>query len=172
MTKIIGIDPGLAATGVAVVQGARGRIAGYSYGSIHTSSRLPMPDRLNHLFSKLLTVLTHDPPDLMVVEDVFSLEKFPTSGITLGKVSGVVLLAGCRVQVPILEIPVREAKKVLTGNGNATKMQLERSVRHHLHIDAPIRPYHSADAMALALIGLFRFEHPLYRVEPVAGDRM
>jgi crossover junction endodeoxyribonuclease RuvC len=124
MTKIIGIDPGLASTGVAVVQGTGTRIDGYSFGSIHTSSHRSLPERLNHIYSKLLAVLNDDIPDLMVVEDVFSLDKYPTSGITLGKVSGVVILAGCQVNVPVIEIPVREAKKILTGSGNATKMQL------------------------------------------------
>ena len=68
----------------------------------------------------------------MVVEDVFSLAKYPKSGITLGQVTGVVMLAGWQMGVSSVEIPVREAKQVLTGNGNASKMQLEESVRHRL----------------------------------------
>jgi crossover junction endodeoxyribonuclease RuvC len=163
MAKIIGIDPGLASTGVAVVQGTGTRVAGYSFGSIHTSSKSPLPNRLEIIFSKLLTVLESESPDLMVVEDVFSLEKYPASGITLGKVSGVILLAGCREKIPVMEIPVREAKKVLTGTGTATKGQLEKSVRHYLNLSTPIRPDHASDAMALALIGLFRSEHPIYK---------
>ena len=93
----------------------------------------------------------------MVVEDVFSAEKFPKAGITLGKVSGVVLLAGCKVDVPVTEVPVREAKQILTGNGNADKKQLELAVRHLLKLKTPIRPYHASDAMGLALLGLFRY---------------
>lgn len=92
----------------------------------------------------------------MVVEDVFSLEKYPKSGITLGKVTGAILLAGCQMKMPVVEIPVREAKKVLTGNGKASKVQLERAVRHFLNTNQPIKPHHASDAMALALIGLFR----------------
>ncbi len=92
----------------------------------------------------------------MVVEDVFSLEKYPKSGITLGKVTGAILLAGCEVKIPVIEIPVREAKKVLTGSGRASKVQLERAVRHFLNTDKPIKPHHASDALALALIGLFR----------------
>ncbi len=99
-------------------------------------------------------------------EDVFSLDKYPASGIILGKVSGVILLTGCQFDVPVIEIPVREAKQVLTGNGNASKAQLEKSVREFLNLSAPIRPSHAADAMALALIGLLRSEHML---RPAAG---
>ena len=95
----------------------------------------------------------------MVVEDIFSLDKYPKSGITLGKVCGVVLLAGCQAGVPSLEIPVREVKQVLTGNGNASKMQLETSVRNYLNLAIPIRPYHASDALALAMVGLFRSEN-------------
>jgi crossover junction endodeoxyribonuclease RuvC len=53
---------------------------------------------------------------------------------------------------------VREAKQVLTGNGNATKVQLEKAVRHQLSHDKPIRPLHASDAIGLALIGLYRFQ--------------
>ncbi len=158
MIKIIGIDPGLAATGIGIVRGAGLKVDGCSYGSINTAKNISLPTRLNQIFSKLLLVLNDEKPDLMVVEDVFSLEKYPKSGIILGKVAGVVLLAGSRVDIPVVEIPVREAKQVLTGNGNATKIQLEKSVRHVLNLTAPIRPYHASDALGLALIGLFRYE--------------
>ena len=94
----------------------------------------------------------------MVVEDVFSLQKYPKSGITLGKVTGVILLAGYQVNVPVTEIPVCEVKKILTGNGNAGKMQIEIAVRHFLNLTTPIRPYHASDALGLALIGLFRYQ--------------
>jgi len=158
MIKVIGIDPGLAATGIGLVRGTGLKIDGFSYGSITTSKNISLPTRLNQVFSKLILILKDEKPDLMVVEDVFSLEKYPKSGIILGKVSGVILLAGCRANVPSIEISVREAKQILTGNGNASKMQLEKAVRHLVNLTAPIRPYHASDAMSLALIGLFRYK--------------
>jgi crossover junction endodeoxyribonuclease RuvC len=54
-------------------------------------------------------------------------------------------------------VAVREAKQVLTGNGNASKQQLESSVRNRLGHDGPIRPFHASDALGLALIGLLRY---------------
>ena len=156
--KIIGIDPGLAATGVGVVRGKGHKIRSYAFGCIQTLPDIALPERLNKIFSELLLVLQDEKPDLMVVEDVFSLERYPKSGIMLGKVTGVILLAGCRADVPVIEIPVREAKQIITGNGNAGKAQLEKSVRHLLGLETPIRPFHASDAMALALIGLFRYQ--------------
>jgi crossover junction endodeoxyribonuclease RuvC len=97
----------------------------------------------------------------MVVEDTFSLQKYPKAGITLGKVTGVILLAGQQCNMPVMEIAVREAKQTLTGNGNACKVQLEKAVRHFLKLKTPIRPYHASDAIALALTGLFRYQDDL-----------
>ena len=154
--KTIGIDPGLAATGIGIVSGSGQEVRSHAYGGIRTSKHDPLPERLNQIYSKLTALLKEESPDQMVVEDVFSLEKYPASGITLGKVTGVILLAGCRAGVPVAAISVREAKQVLTGNGNASKIQLEKAVRHVLNISSPIRPSHASDALALALIGMFR----------------
>jgi len=154
--KIIGIDPGVAATGIGIVTGKGLQVAGYSFGSIHTPKNISMAHRLDQIFSKLVLVLQEEKPDFMVVEDAFSLQKYPKSGINLGKVTGVILLAGCRAGVPVDEISVREAKQILTGNGNASKSQLEKAVRHLLKAADPIKPDHASDAIALALIGLFR----------------
>ena len=159
MITVIGIDPGLSATGVGIVRGAGIKVDGFSFGSIQTSKNLPLANRLDQIFSNLVRILKDEKPDLMVVEDVFSIEKFPNAGISLGKVTGVILLAGCRLEIPVVEIPVRESKQVLTGNGNATKAQLEMAVRSLLNLAAPIRPYHASDAMGLALVGLFRHNH-------------
>lgn len=154
--KVLGVDPGLADTGIGVVYGHGLRVDGFAFGSISTSRDQVPSRRLEKIYSKLTQILQLEMPDLMVVEDVFSLEKYPKSGIMLGKVAGVILLAGCHINVPIKEIPVREAKQVLTGNGNASKSQLEKAVRHALKLERPIRPYHASDALGLALIGLFR----------------
>ena len=157
MIAIIGIDPGLAATGVGIIRGNGRHIAGYSFGSINTPKSNSLPNRLDQIYSRLLQTLNAEKPELMVVEDVFSLTKYPKSGITLGQVSGVVLLAGCQAGVSSVEVPVREAKQVLTGNGNASKIQLEAAVRQRLNHQAAIRPYHASDALGLALIGFYRY---------------
>lgn len=158
MIKIIGIDPGLSATGIGVVSGAGLKVVDFSFGTINTPKNMSLPHRLEEIFSKVRAVLKDEEPDLMIVEDVFSVAKFPKAGIVLGKVSGVLLLAGCQAGIPVAEIPVREAKQILTGNGNASKKQLEKAVRHLLNIQTPITPYHASDAMGLALLGLFRYE--------------
>ncbi|MDD2389794.1 MAG: crossover junction endodeoxyribonuclease RuvC [Desulfobacterales bacterium] len=159
MVTVIGIDPGLASTGIGIVSGEGLKIQSFSFGGISTPKDTPLAQRLDLIFSKLAHVLETVRPDLMVVEDVFSLDRYPKSGILLGKVTGVILLAGSRCNAPVIEVPAREAKQVLTGSGRADKRQLEKSVRHLLKLAMPIKPDHASDAMALALIGLFRYKH-------------
>lgn len=167
MVKIVGIDPGLAATGIGVVNGRGHRIEGYSFGCITTSSSTPLPQRLDRIFTRLRQLFASEPPDLVVVEAVFSLNEYPKSGISLGQVSGAVLLAVSHAGPDWIELPVREAKQILTGNGNATKVQLELAVRRRLEHADPIRPFHASDALGLAIIGFDR--HGSRRSLPASG---
>ncbi|PIE62318.1 MAG: crossover junction endodeoxyribonuclease [Desulfobacter postgatei] len=155
--KIIGIDPGLAGTGVGVIEGQDRHIAGYSFGSISTDTGESTPVRLEKIYRNAKSFLIEQQPDLVVIEDVYSLEKYPGSGIMLGKVSGVLILAAFKAGVQIRQVAVREVKKVISGNGSADKYQVERAVRNLLNHHEPIRPFHASDALGMALTGLFRY---------------
>ena len=147
MIKVLGIDPGLAATGIGIVSGRQFDVSTFSYGCIRTASKIPLADRLWQIYTKLTETVVAERPDIMVVEDVFFLNRIPTSALSLAKVTGVVLLVGSSNRVAVSEIPVREAKRNLTGNGNASKAQLEKAVRSRLALKDPIRPLHAADAL-------------------------
>ncbi len=157
MVKIAGIDPGLAGTGVALIHGDGTNIAGYSFGSINTDKQDSISLRLNIIYSKISDFFSEHTPNLVVIEDIFSLGKYPNSGITLAKVSGVLLLAAFKAGIKVEEIAVREAKKIVSGSGSADKHQVERSVRDILGHGEPIRPFHASDALALAVCGYYRF---------------
>jgi len=156
MIKVVGIDPGLAGTGIGVIHGNRKDILDYSFGSISTAAKDPLHFRLHFIYDKILRFLCDQKPDHVVIEDIYSFEKYPVSGILLGKVSGVLLVAAHKAGVDVEEISVREAKKIVCGNGGADKHQMERSVRHLLKHEDPIRPFHASDALGLALTGYYR----------------
>ncbi len=161
MVKIAGIDPGLAGTGVGVIHGDGVKVSGYSFGSIKTEKKDSIGLRLNIIYSKITEFLKEQTPDLVVIEDIFSLVKYPGSGISLAKVSGVLILASFKTGIEIEEIAVREVKKIISGSGSADKYQVEESVRAILGHDKPIRPFHASDALALALCGYYRFGRKL-----------
>lgn len=159
MIKVIGIDPGLAGTGIGIVQGDQRGILHYSFGVIETKAKDPIHSRLHRIYSRTLDLLDEQKPDYVIIEDIYSLEKFPESGIMLGKVSGVLLLAAHNSGLNMEEIPVREVKKIISGNGNADKYQMERAIRNQLNHDQPIRPFHASDALGLALTGYYRYKN-------------
>jgi crossover junction endodeoxyribonuclease RuvC len=155
--KVVGIDPGLAGTGIGVVEGDARAVIRYSFGCVATASTDSLAFRLDTIYTRISSFLSDQVPDLVVIEDIYSLDKYPGSGILLGKVSGVLLVAAFRAGVRVEEIAVREAKKIICGNGNADKFQMERSVRHFLNHPESIRPFHASDALGLAITGYFRY---------------
>ncbi|MBT3387505.1 MAG: crossover junction endodeoxyribonuclease RuvC [Desulfobacula sp.] len=161
LIKIVGIDPGLAGTGIGVIEGNRLEICKYSFGSIATDAKDTIPYRLHRIYSKTLALLCEVKPDVVVIEDIYSLDKYPKSGIMLGKVSGVLLLAAYKAGLNVEEIPVKEAKKIVSGNGSADKFQMERAVRNLLNHSDSIRPFHASDALGLAITGYYRYKREL-----------
>ena len=157
--KVLGIDPGLAGTGIGIIHGNHKEILAYAFGSISTKANEAVPYRLHKIYSKTLELINEQKPDIVIIEDIYSLAKYPGSGIMLGKVSGVIILAAHEAGLKIEEIPVREVKKIVSGNGNADKYQMERAMRHQLNHSTPIRPFHASDALGLALTGYYRHKN-------------
>ncbi len=160
---VIGIDPGIAATGMAVVQGRGFHVVSHHWEVVRTSSSASQGTRLDVIYRAASDLFRRYQPDLAIVEDVFLLDATPKSAFSISTVIGVLLLAATQSQVPVDRISVREAKQVLTGNGKASKDQLERAVRSILHLNQPVKPDHASDALGLALIGLLRCDDPLRR---------
>lgn len=154
--KIIGLDPGLASTGVGIIKGRPEKILSYGFGCIETSPKISHPYRLHKIFNEVSDIIKSEKPDLVVIEDAFSIPEFPKSGIILGKVIGTMMCACANLGVSVEEVQVRLAKQILTGNGRASKEQLERAVRAKLGHKQKIKPDHASDALALAYIGLTR----------------
>lgn len=163
MVKVIGIDPGLADTGVGVICGRRYEVSSYAFGTINTKPSMALPLRLDKLYTGLYNLFESEKPDLIVLEDVFSLQRYPKSGIALGQVTGITLLAAARLNITAKMVSVREAKKIIAGRGSASKQQLELAVRDYLKHKTKITPLHASDALCMALIGLFRYNENLNR---------
>jgi crossover junction endodeoxyribonuclease RuvC len=157
--KVLGIDPGLAGTGIGVIQGNHNKILAYAFGSISTKANETVSCRLHKIYSGILELINEQKPDIVIIEDIYSLVKYPKSGIILGKVSGVISLAAYEAGLKIEEIPVREVKKIISGNGDADKYQVEMAMRHQLNHSEPIRPFHASDALGLALTGYYRYKN-------------
>lgn len=142
MSAVIGIDPSLAATGVANEREA---------WTITTKSGDPA--RLQHIYQRIGataagTVLLGD-NGLAVVEDL------PThahgAGLT-GMAQGVVRLALLNCGLPFVTVPAATLKKYATGKGNATKADMRMAWFQRGGED--VRDDNQVDALWLRQIGL------------------
>lgn len=157
-TVIIGVDPGLSATGAAVLM-----IAGDKYEIIFaetkkTRSKDPVTERLAAIGSWFAQVLGEYKPVCVSVEEVFSHGRHPATAVNMGQARGVVLAACGAAGVEVMEYAARRVKQAITGSGAASKEQVQKMVRRHLDMDEFPGDEHAADAAALALCAAFKVE--------------
>lgn len=154
--KAIGIDPGLANTGFAIVDALSSGVRACTWGTIRTKMDCPITQRLALIYGRIRELISLWSPQLLIMEDVFVGYSSPKSAIQLGEVKGVIYLAAHVAQIEVMDIRPAEVKNALTGNGGAGKQQVAVCVKRILGLQEQARPHHASDALALALTGLFR----------------
>jgi crossover junction endodeoxyribonuclease RuvC len=152
---ILGIDPGISATGFGAIQCGHGAPSLLRCGAIHTSSRQHISRRLFQIHADLNDVIHALHPDLIAVENVFSLVRYPKAGILLGGVLGIIYLSVFQHNIPMTELTPREVKNALSGYGGADKSQMKAAVRKLLKVPG-IKSSHASDALAIALTAFYR----------------
>ena len=148
--RVLGVDPGLGRTGVAVVDGHTGALRLVHASCLPTPPGLPDAERL-HLLSQLITrVVAEHPPTFAAVERLF----FSTNRSTAMRVAearGVLLCALAAAGVPVVEYTPNEVKESVAGFGGARKPQVLRMTMQLLSVDSIDGPDDVADACAIAV---------------------
>jgi len=160
--RAIGVDPGLSKSGYAVIEVRAKEWAALEWSSFYTDPKDSNPERLRQIYRNFEKLLRKWNAQILILEDVYVLPKYPKAALRLGEVRGVLMLAAATENMAVLELKPTEVKMALTGNGRASKQQVERSVRKILMVDEKIESEHAADALALALVGLSRSGSPLW----------
>lgn len=161
--RILGIDPGLNLTGYGCVDLADAEPGVYveptlvEAGVFRLKTGAPMAHRLAQLHEDLCQVLDELQPHRMVVEQLYSHYQHVRTSILMGHARGVVLLAGQTRGVELDELAATEVKKAITGNGHASKRQMQLSVMAQCGLSEPPEPPDVADAIAIALCAARRF---------------
>lgn len=151
--KILGIDPGLANTGFAVLTHERGRSTALSGGVIKTPSGLPLPRRLAMLAADLEQLLDEYRPDGLALEELY-FGRNATSALAVGQARGVVLLCAGQRELPCASYTPQQIKQAVCGSGAADKAQVARMVAAQLGLGATPLPDHAADAFGAAVCHL------------------
>lgn len=148
--RILGIDPGLATTGFAVLEVQNRQKKLISVGVLRTSSKDPFPHRLEELYEDLQNIIREYSPDCCSIEQLF-FSKNVTTGIQVSHARGVIILALQKHAIPYTEFTPSALKLALTGDGSADKKAMQKMVMLELGLTAPPQPDDAADAVSLAL---------------------
>ncbi|MBS40321.1 MAG: crossover junction endodeoxyribonuclease RuvC [Rhodospirillales bacterium] len=147
--KLIGLDPGLRATGWGIIDTRGNNLTYIADGTVRIPARLGLAERLAVLFRELTAVLENYRPEEAAVEETF-VNKNPKTTLKLGQARGVVLLVPSMAGLPVGEYPANVIKKSLVGAGHAGKDQIKMMVEMLLP-NAVIDSSDSADALAVAV---------------------
>ncbi len=150
--KILGVDPGLKATGYGLIdhndhQDPKVIEAGF----VAPKQKDLIQNRLYKVYTLLDELLVQYQPDVLVLEKLFAHHKHPMTSSILGHVRGVICLLCAKRKIGLVECSVKRIRKAVTGNGNATKVQTRKFVSYKLGLDEKKLTLDASDALALAL---------------------
>jgi crossover junction endodeoxyribonuclease RuvC len=147
---ILGIDPGLRVTGYGLVALTTGRPVLREAGVLRMKSKGDLPERLLELFTSLAALLDETAPNHVAVEQLYAHYKHPRTAILMGHARGTILLAAAQRQLPVTNLASTLVKRTITGNGHASKLQVQRAVAMLCKLPKPPEPPDVADAIAIA----------------------
>jgi len=150
----MGVDPGTRLAGYAVLVVARGAVECRDMGVIVLPPDLPLPRRLARLSLEMSRLVERYAPAGVAVEQAIYAQNVRTA-LVLGQARGVVVGAAALAGAEVYEYSPREVKRAVTGNGAASKQQVQGMMRRLLALSRSPGA-DEADAAALAWCHLDR----------------
>jgi crossover junction endodeoxyribonuclease RuvC len=151
---ILGVDPGTLMTGFGIIEMNHNKYSLLTYNVVKNSSNQSMPIRLKNIYDQLCKIIDEYHPDEFAIETAFY-GKNVQSALKIGHARGVSILAAANYQIPTAEYSPREVKKAVTGNGAASKQQVQYMVKSQLRLKELPKYFDASDALAVALCHLF-----------------
>lgn len=161
--RILGLDPGLQVTGYAVLEARDGSPRVCEAGVIRSTEgreTTDMAQRLRSLYTGIVEVLEQFQPGVVVVEQLFAHYDHPRTAILMAHARGVLFLAGAQRDLPLVSYNATRIKKTITGNGRASKEQVQRTIQRELGLAKLPEPPDVADALAAALCHYYLVKLP------------
>jgi len=143
--RILGIDPGLGATGYGIVEDGEAT----EFGLITTTTRQSIDARLRSLGEGVEEVVQRTRPTHCALETLFFKSVGARSVIRSAEARGTIIYVLGRNRIPVTELTPATIKLSLTGSGRASKHQMNYMVKRLLSLDDRISE-HAADALAAA----------------------
>jgi crossover junction endodeoxyribonuclease RuvC len=153
MRVALGIDPGTAIVGYAIVKSKGNTLSLIACDVITTPAGMPLAQRLQEIYQRLSEIIATYRPTESAMEELFFAKNARTA-LTVGHARGAIMLALANGGLPIAEYTPRQVKQAVTGYGSADKVQVGEMVRILLNLPAVPRPDDAADAAAVAICHL------------------
>tara|TARA_B100000579_G_scaffold384408_1_gene354836 strand:+ start:354 stop:818 length:465 start_codon:yes stop_codon:yes gene_type:complete len=151
--RIIGIDPGLARVGYGIIDEIEGEKIMIDCGIIETYSSQREESRLLEISKDLSSIIEKWSPNSAAVEKFFFYRSSTT--ISVVQARGVIMMTLGKHNLSIQEFPPMQIKLAVTGYGHSDKDEVLKAVMHELNITSPPKPDDAADALAIALTGIY-----------------
>ena len=151
--KFVAVDPGYDRCGFMVGKLCKARLSILDYGYITTTPDEGLADRLLELGNDFDLLLKRYRPDYLFIEKIFFTVNKKT-GINIAKVIGLLEFLARRRGLAVLEISPNHIKKVVTGNGQARKEQVEYMIKQLFKQSFEFYIDDVADAFAIAYTGM------------------
>jgi crossover junction endodeoxyribonuclease RuvC len=149
---ILGIDPGLTITGYGVIEADKTKgVKLKEAGVIRTKAKDGISVRLEKIHKNILTIIKEHKPEVLVLEKLYSHYKHPVTSILMGHARGAVCLVAGASNVKLANFPSTRVKKAVTGNGQASKRQVQGMIQNLLGLKEKPHPMDVSDALACAL---------------------
>ncbi len=150
--RILGVDPGLGVTGYGVIEAQNREFRVLEAGVIKSSSKQILSQRLLLIYKSIRDIIREYRPANLVLEKLYSHYKHQMTAIAMAHARGVIVLtAGELPRIELVDYAAKRVKKALTGNGNASKLQVQRTVQSILNLKKPPAPFDVSDALALGI---------------------
>lgn len=158
---IIGIDPGTNVMGYGVLGILRGKPSVVAMGVLRLNRMEDHYMRLHRIHERVLGLVEQYLPDEFAIEAPF-FGKNVQSMLKLGRAQGVAMAAALSRDVPIAEYEPRKVKMAITGNGAASKEQVQEMLVRILKIPREnlLPELDATDALGVALCHFYESSRP------------
>lgn len=146
----MGIDPGIAIVGYGFLELKGNSYKVLEYGAITTMAKVPLPERLNAIYSEMNELIEKYKPEDIAFEELFFNKNVKTA-ITVAEARGVEVLSAKKSGAGLYEYTPLQVKQALVGYGRATKSQVQEMVKMILNLKEVPKPDDVADALAIAI---------------------
>ncbi|MEK7209075.1 MAG: crossover junction endodeoxyribonuclease RuvC [Patescibacteria group bacterium] len=154
--RVLGIDPGYDRLGLAVIEKMPRGVEKIIFSTcLLTSRQLSFEERLYNLVEKIELIIKKQQPDLLALEKVFFTTNHKTA-MAVAEVRGAIIYLAQKLKLPVINLTPLEVKSAIAGYGGANKEQIKQMVQKILNKKQIFKYDDEADALAIALTGLYR----------------